>query len=156
MKLNIKNTEKFISKDKLIKYQKKAQNANNSLQNKDGSGNDFLGWINLPFEVDEALISDIENTAKELQSKADFMVTVGSGGSYLGAKAVIEALSDNFSNFKDRDNIKMLFAGNNLSEDYLYELVDLLKDKSWAMTIISKSGTTTEPAVAFRILKNEL
>ncbi len=156
MKLNIKNTEKFISKDKLIKYQKKAQNANNSLQNKDGSGNDFLGWINLPFEVDEALISDIENTAKELQSKADFMVTVGIGGSYLGAKAVIEALSDNFSNFKDRDNIKMLFAGNNLSEDYLYELVDLLKDKSWAMTIISKSGTTTEPAVAFRILKNEL
>jgi len=156
MKLEIKNTENFISKSELSEYQKKAEIANETLHNKDGLGNDFLGWVNLPFEASEEIISDIEETAKKLQNKIDIMVTVGIGGSYLGAKAVIEALSDNFSDLKDTGKIKMLFAGNNLSEDYLYELTELLRDKSWAITIISKSGTTTEPAVAFRILKADL
>ena len=153
MKLEIQNTENFISKAELFECQKKAEIANKSLHNKDGLGNNFLGWVNLPFDVSEEKISDIEETAKKLQNKIDIMVTIGIGGSYLGAKAVIEALSDNFSDFKDKGNIKMLFAGNNLSEDYLYELTELLRNKSWAITIISKSGTTTEPAVAFRILK---
>jgi len=156
MKLEIRNTENYISKSELSKCQKKAEIANISLHRKDGFGNDFLGWVDLPFEVSEEIISDIEETAKKLQNKIDIMVTVGIGGSYLGAKAVIEALSDNFSEYKKSNFPKMLFAGNNLSEDYLYELTELLRDKSWAITIISKSGTTTEPAVAFRILKADL
>ena len=156
MKLEIQNTKNFISDSELKEYKAKAETANQSLHKKDGLGNDFLGWVNLPFNTDEKLIADIEATARETAKKIDVMVTVGIGGSYLGAKAVIEALSDNFSDFKQTDYPKMLFAGNNLSEDYLFELIELLKDKSWAITIISKSGTTTEPAVAFRILREEL
>ncbi len=156
MKLEIQNTKNFISDSELKEYKAKAETANQSLHKKNGLGNDFLGWVNLPFNTDEKLIADIEATARETAKKIDVMVTVGIGGSYLGAKAVIEALSDNFSDFKQTDYPKMLFAGNNLSEDYLFELIELLKDKSWAITIISKSGTTTEPAVAFRILREEL
>lgn len=156
MKLNIENTEKFISKFELSKYQEKAYLANNTLHSKNGLGNDFLGWVNLPNEISEELISDINSTAKLISDKIDVMVTVGIGGSYLGSKAVIEALSDNFSDYKDNNYPKMLFAGNNLSEDYLFELLELLKNKSWAITVISKSGTTTEPAVTFRILREEL
>lgn len=156
MKLEIKNTEKFISKLELSKFQEKARLANNNLHQKNGLGNNFLGWVDLPGEISGELINDINLTAKNISEKIDVMVTIGIGGSYLGAKAVIEALSDNFSDFKDNNHPKMLFAGNNLSEDYLFELIDLLKEKSWAITVISKSGTTTEPAVAFRILKEKL
>ena len=156
MKLEIKNTENFINNVKFDKYKAKAGSANKSLHQKNGLGNDFLGWLNLPNEISEELISDIEQTAENIRKKIEVMVTVGIGGSYLGAKAVIEALSDNFSTLKNEANPKMLFAGNNLSEDYLFELSDLLKTKDWAITVISKSGTTTEPAVAFRILKAEL
>lgn len=157
MKLKINNTKNYITESTINVFEKNADKANNLLHNKTGKGNDFLGWVNLPNEISNTLLSDIEATAKKLQDKIDIMVTIGIGGSYLGAKAVIEALSDNFSMLKDTPNKpKMVFAGQNLSEDYLYELRDLLKDKSYALTIISKSGTTTEPAVAFRILKKDL
>ncbi|RLD49654.1 MAG: glucose-6-phosphate isomerase [Bacteroidetes bacterium] len=156
MKLEIQNTENFIDKAKFVEYKANASKANKSLYKKNGLGNDFLGWVNLPNKISEELISDIEQTAESIRKKIEVMVTVGIGGSYLGAKAVIEALSDNFSTLKNEANPKMLFAGNNLSEDYLFELSDLLKTKDWAITVISKSGTTTEPAVAFRILKAEL
>jgi len=155
MKLSTNNTTNYIKKNEV--FEKKAKEANKSLHNKTGKGNDFLGWVNLPNEMPESLLNDIETTAKKLQNKIDIMVTIGIGGSYLGSKAVIEALSDNFSMLKDEaGKPKMLFAGQNLSEDYLHELRELLKDKSYALTIISKSGTTTEPAVAFRILKSDL
>ncbi len=156
MKLEIQNLKNFINDSELNEYKEKAKLANKSLLQKDGAGNDFLGWVDLPNEISDELISDIHSTAKIISEKIDVMVTIGIGGSYLGAKAIVEALSDNFSAFKENTNPKILFAGNNLSEDYLYELIDLLKDKSWAITVISKSGTTTEPAVAFRILKEEL
>ena len=156
MKLEIQNTENFIDKAKFVEYKANASKANKFLYQKNGLGNDFLGWVNLPNKISEELISDIEQTAESIRKKIEVMVTVGIGGSYLGAKAVIEALSDNFSTLKNEANPKMLFAGNNLSEDYLFELSDLLKTKDWAITVISKSGTTTEPAVAFRILKAEL
>ncbi len=156
MKLEIQNTENFIDKAKFVEYKANASKANKFLYQKNGLGNDFLGWVNLPNKISEELISDIEQTAESIRKKIEVMVTVGIGGSYLGAKAVIEALSDNFSTLKNETNPKMLFAGNNLSEDYLFELSDLLKTKDWAITVISKSGTTTEPAVAFRILKAEL
>jgi len=155
MKLTTENISEYIKKNQY--FEQKAIEANKSLHNKTGKGNDFLGWVNLPNEITEDLLNDIENTARNLQNKIDIMVTIGIGGSYLGSKAVIEALSDNFSMLKvEPGKPKMLFAGQNLSEDYLFELRELLKDKSFALTIISKSGTTTEPAVAFRILKNDL
>ena len=156
MKLEIQNTKNFINNSELAEYKKKAIQANESLHKKNGLGNDFLGWVDLPFEISDELISDIENTAKKIAEKIDITVTVGIGGSYLGAKAVIEALSDNFSAHKENNFPKIVFAGNNLSEDYLFELLELLKNKSWAICVISKSGTTTEPAVAFRILRKEL
>jgi len=157
MKLNIKNTTNYITESTINVFEKNADKANDLLHNKKGKGSDFLGWVNLPNEISNTLLSDIEATAKALQNKIDIMVTIGIGGSYLGSKAVIEALSDNFSILKEEPNKpKMIFAGQNLSEDYLHELRDLLKDKSYALTIISKSGTTTEPAVAFRILKKDL
>ena len=157
MKLNIKNTSNYITESTINVFEKNADKANNLLHNKTGKGNDFLGWVNLPNEISNTLLSDIESTAKTLQKKIDVMVIIGIGGSYLGAKAVIEALSDNFFMMKDEHSKpKIVFAGYNLSEDYLWELRDLLKEKSYALTIISKSGTTTEPAVAFRILKHDL
>ncbi len=157
MKITIKNAEKFFSNQEFLEFEKKAQNANQSLINKTGEGNDFLGWVNLPAEITENLISDIENTVNSLKNEIMFMVIIGIGGSYLGSKAIIDALSDNFSMVKSKPGqIKVLFAGQNLSEDYLYELREFLSDKSYGLTVISKSGTTTEPAVAFRILKNDI
>jgi glucose-6-phosphate isomerase len=157
MKITIKNAENFFSNQEFLEFEKKAQNANQSLINKTGEGNDFLGWVNLPAEITENLISDIENTVNSLKNEIMFMVIIGIGGSYLGSKAIIDALSDNFSMVKSNPGqIKVLFAGQNLSEDYLYELREFLSDKSYGLTVISKSGTTTEPAVAFRILKNDI
>ncbi len=157
MKITVKNAENFFSNQEFLEFEKKAQNANQSLINKTGEGNDFLGWVNLPAEITENLISDIENTVNSLKNEIMFMVIIGIGGSYLGSKAIIDALSDNFSMVKSKPGqIKVLFAGQNLSEDYLYELREFLSDKSYGLTVISKSGTTTEPAVAFRILKNDI
>ncbi len=157
MKITVKNAENFFSNQEFLEFGKKAQNANQSLINKTGEGNDFLGWVNLPAEITENLISDIENTVNSLKNEIMFMVIIGIGGSYLGSKAIIDALSDNFSMVKSKPGqIKVLFAGQNLSEDYLYELREFLSDKSYGLTVISKSGTTTEPAVAFRILKNDI
>lgn len=157
MKINTDNVLSFIDKAAVVKYQKKAKEANKLLHNKTGKGSDFLGWVDLPNQISEELINDIETAVNNLKDKIDIMVTIGTGGSYLGAKAVIEALSDNFSLLKEKQGYPvMLFAGQNLSEDYLFELRELLKNKDYALTVISKSGTTTEPAVAFRLLKKDI
>ncbi|MCD4793575.1 MAG: glucose-6-phosphate isomerase [Bacteroidales bacterium] len=157
MKIITDNAISFINKNTVTQYQEKAKEANKQLHNKTGKGNDFLGWVDLPNQIFENLINDIEATVNNLKDKIEIMVTIGTGGSYLGAKAVIEALSDNFSLLKEKQEYPvMLFAGQNLSEDYLFELRELLKNKDYALTIISKSGTTTEPAVAFRLLKKDL
>ena len=157
MKIDIKNTNSFITESAINVFQNNAEKANMLLHSKTGKGNEFLGWVSLPDEITTDLLADIENTADKLKAKIDIMVIIGIGGSYLGSKAITEALSDNFSMIKNEPNKpKVLFAGQNLSEDYLYELRELLQDKSYALTIISKSGTTTEPAVAFRILKKDL
>ena len=129
---------------------------NKALHEKTGHGSDFVGWVNLPNEIDEAFLSDIDATAKAINDKnIDVYVVVGIGGSYLGAKAVVDALSNNFAHLKG-DKPAILFAGQNISEDYLAELRDLLQTKEWAMCVISKSGTTTEPALAFRVLKQDI
>ena len=157
MKINTDNVLSFIDKAAVVKYQKKAKEANKLLHNKTGKGNDYLGWVDLPNQISEELINDIETAVNNLKDKIDIMITIGTGGSYLGAKAVIEALSDNFSLLKEKQGYPvMLFAGQNLSEDYLFELRELLKNKDYALTVISKSGTTTEPAVAFRLLKKDI
>ncbi len=134
-----------------------AEQANELLHNGKGAGNDFLGWVTLPSSVTAADISDIKAAAQTLRSQAEVVVVVGIGGSYLGAKAVLEALGNNFASLqKSRRDPVVVFAGQNISEDYTYELVEALKEYSIAVVVISKSGTTTEPAIAFRILKREV
>ncbi len=122
-----------------------------------GAGNDFLGWTDLPTRTPENLVADIEAVAADLRKECEVVVSIGIGGSYLGAKTVIEALSDSFSAYRtDSKAPKMVFAGQNIGEDYLYELISYLEDKKFGIIVISKSGTTTEPAIAFRLLKEML
>lgn len=131
---------------------KKSVSAFNLLKNKKCAGNDFLGWFNLPNEIDTLLLKDIKEVATNMMNRVDYLVVVGIGGSYLGSKAVISALKSNF----EKSTNEILFAGNSLSEDYHSELLNFLKDKEFGVCVISKSGTTTEPAIAFRLLKNLL
>ncbi len=131
--------------------------ANKLLHTGEGAGNDFLGWVNLPSSIDAAEISAIKAQADKLRAKAEVVICIGIGGSYLGAKAVLDALSNSFEFLrKKHDNPTVIFAGQNISEDYTYEMLDALKDYSIATIVISKSGTTTEPAIAFRIIKEEI
>lgn len=134
-----------------------ALQANTLLHNKQGKGNDFLGWVNLPSSITPELLDDINATAASLRGKAEVVITIGIGGSYLGAKAVLEAMNDSFDLIrKNRTNPIVLFAGQNISEDYTWELLNAVKDYSIAAIVISKSGTTTEPAIALRIIKSEI
>ncbi|MDE5628213.1 MAG: glucose-6-phosphate isomerase [Muribaculaceae bacterium] len=126
------------------------------LVNGNGEGNDFLGWVKLPSETDAALLDDINKTAANLRDLCDVVVAIGIGGSYLGAKAVIEALSNSFAAYAPSNTPKVLFAGQNIGEDYLAELQDFLHGKKFGIIVISKSGTTTEPAIAFRVLREQL
>mgnify|MGYP000911718471 FL=1 len=154
LKINIEKIQDFVSKKTVDSYKNEVERHIEALYNKTGKGNDFLGWVNLPSVITEKEIKDIEKISKTLKGKTDVVVVIGIGGSYLGAKAVIEALSGSFSFFKkDRDYPLVVFAGQNLSEDYHYELLEFLNDKEFAVVVISKSGTTTEPAIAFRLLK---
>ena len=131
--------------------------ANSLLHSKQGAGNDFLGWVNLPSSITPAEIEAINAQAAKLKSKAEVIICIGIGGSYLGAKAVLEAMSNSFNLLnKHREEPIVLFAGQNISEDYTYELLEAVKDYSIATIVISKSGTTTEPAIAFRIIKAEI
>jgi glucose-6-phosphate isomerase len=155
LSIDIKLIEQFVAGDSVHNFQEEIKKHHESIIQKTGKGNDFLGWVDLPAEISEDLLQDIEKTAADFRSKADYLVVVGIGGSYLGAKAVIEALKDSFDDFKT-DGTKVLYAGQNLSEDYMAELMEFLEDKKYGICVISKSGTTTEPAVAFRILKNHL
>ena len=147
----------FLEADIMSRYAQAAEASNRALYEKTGKGSDFLGWVDLPSAIGETEIADIDNTAKKLQDKKiELLVVVGIGGSYLGAKAVIDALSDSFATLKPQKNPLVLFAGQNISEDYLHELRQLLKNKEYALVVISKSGTTTEPALAFRLLKQDI
>ena len=150
-----RNVECAVKADAISALKGSAAEAMEKLHKGTGAGNDFLGWLNLPSSTDEAMLADIEASAKALQG-CEYVVAIGIGGSYLGAKAVIEALSDSFAAFKAANGPRVLFAGQNIGEDYLYELIDLLKGKKFGIIVISKSGTTTEPAIAFRMLKELL
>ena len=131
--------------------------ANRMLHDGSGAGNDFLGWVGLPQEVTPECLKTIGDCARSLASLADVIVVIGIGGSYLGTKAVLEAMSDSFAPLHGKqDKPVLLFAGQNLSEDYMAELLAAVKPYRLATIVISKSGTTTEPAVAFRIIKKEI
>ena len=155
--LDIKNIYGTVSEDKVADLTKEAEVALGHVLKGDAAGNDFLGWVDLPSRTGEQLINEINVSAEVLRLSCDAVVCIGIGGSYLGAKAVIEALSDSFASYGHRrQGPIMLFAGQNIGEDYLYELQDFLKDKKFGIIVISKSGTTTEPAIAFRLLKEQL
>jgi len=155
--LSIDKAFGFVSEQAVAGYKAKVAEANAALHNGSGKGSDFLGWLNLPSSIDEAHLSDIENTAKLLRKNCEVVVVIGIGGSYLGAKAVIDALSNSFDWLQtERTSPVVVYAGQNIGEDYLYELQELLKTKKFGIISISKSGTTTEPALAFRLLKTQL
>ncbi|WP_295940781.1 glucose-6-phosphate isomerase [uncultured Alistipes sp.] len=153
MKIDIAKTGIAIPAE----MQAKAQAANALLESGKGAGNDFLGWVNLPSSISQADIQAIVKQAAKLREKAEVVICIGIGGSYLGAKAVLEAINDPFKllHKKQTDPI-ILFAGQNISEDYTYELLEAVKEYSIATIVISKSGTTTEPAIAFRLVKAEI
>lgn len=156
--LKFSNTHTLVvSQQQIDALLPEAREAMAKVENGTGAGNDFLGWVNLPSEITPEHLADIEQTARMLQEKCEVVVCIGIGGSYLGAKAVIEALSDSFAAYRHESRAtKVLFAGQNIGEDYLYELLNFLADKKFGIINISKSGTTTEPAIAFRLLKNLL
>lgn len=155
IQVNIQNALGAVSLADIKKLEPEAASALNKIHNGTGAGNDFLGWVDLPTRTPEALIDDIVATAEHLRKECDTVVCVGIGGSYLGAKAVIEALSDSFAAYKNQ-RCNVLFAGQNIGEDYLFELQEYLRGRRFGIIVISKSGTTTEPAIAFRLLREQL
>ena len=156
IQVEVKNVLATVSEAEIKALDAEVAAATSKLYDGNGEGNDFLGWLRLPSETSDSLIEEISSTAAQLRSLCDYVVCIGIGGSYLGAKAVIEALSDSFATLKQHNGPQVLFAGQNISEDYLYELQSLLSDKKFGIIVISKSGTTTEPAIAFRLLKEQL
>lgn len=158
VKVDITNTYNFISKEDIQDYEPEVQDLYKKIFEKTGKGNDFLGWTSLPDEMlNSAFVTDINQTADKLRKKSDIFVVIGIGGSYLGARAVIEALSHSFKEFKKEEkNPEILYAGHQMSEEYLSELLEILDEKDYSLTVISKSGTTTEPAIAFRVIKQHL
>jgi len=144
----------FLADEEISDAFAKSITALEVLEGRDGRGNDFLGWLDLPSATDEALLSRIESVASRWQKGIEIVVIIGIGGSYLGSKAALDALTHHFDLYLEKKTSpKIVFAGQNLSEDYMSELMELLAAKSAAAVVISKSGTTTEPAVAFRIIK---
>ncbi|MDD5361293.1 MAG: glucose-6-phosphate isomerase [Ignavibacteria bacterium] len=158
IKLNTANIFPFIQDDEFNSIKGEAVKAYNMLLNYSGTGNDFLGWLDLPSDVMKKELLAIEDAAHFLRKKSDVIVVTGIGGSYLGARAVIEALQNNFKFLQKKKNRYplVIFAGQNISEDYHAELLEVLEDLKYSVIVISKSGTTTEPAIAFRLLRNHL
>ncbi len=159
LKLDISHIYDFVSENEISSYQKAVTGANEMLYNKTGKGSDYLGWLSLPSDIKKEEIKKIKECAASLASQSDIIVVIGIGGSYLGARAVIDALSNNFNQLLSKSERKaplILFAGENIGEDYHKELLDILNDRDYSVIVISKSGTTTEPAIAFRLLKAHL
>lgn len=157
IKLVINHVYDCVPEKEILQQADRAMAANRALHEGTRAGNDFLGWVTLPSSVTEEAIRNIEEAAATLRTRCDTVVVVGIGGSYLGARAVIDALSNSFDWLRhERKNPVVLYAGNNIGEDYLHELAEYLGKRQFGIINISKSGTTTEPAIAFRILKDLL
>ena len=154
--LDITKAAQFLKVGTVEAYESRVKAAQEALENGTCPGNDFLGWLHLPSSITPAFLDEIQATADILRAKCEAIVVAGIGGSYLGARAVIEALGNSFAwLLQDKKNPTILFAGNNIGEDYLFELTDYLKGKKFGVINISKSGTTTETALTFRLLKKQ-
>ena len=146
----------FVHENELSEMQAMVNAANTELREGTGAGNDFRGWLDLPVDYDKDEFARIKKAAKKIQNDSDVLICIGIGGSYLGAQAAIEFLNSNFYGKADSDMPTVVFCGNSLSGSYLYDLIEWLGDKDFSINVISKSGTTTEPSVAFRIFKDKL
>ena len=156
IQLDITKATSFLNEGAVKAYESRVKAAQKSLENATCPGNDFLGWLHLPSSITSAFLDEVQTVADTLREKCEVIVVAGIGGSYLGARAVIEALGNSFAWLvNDKHNPAVVFAGNNIGEDYLFELSDYLKDKRFGVINISKSGTTTETALAFRLLKKQ-
>ena len=156
IKLDISKATPFLSAEAVASLEPQVKAAQQALEAGTCAGNDFLGWLHLPSSITAEHLADIKQTAQVLRENCDTIVVAGIGGSYLGARAIIEALGNSFEWLaNDGKNPVILFAGNNIGEDYLYELTEYLKNRKFGVINISKSGTTTETALAFRLLKKQ-
>lgn len=156
IKLNIAKASQFLKEGAVKEFETKVAEAQKALEEATCPGNDFLGWLHLPSSISTEFIQELQDCANTLRANCEAIVVAGIGGSYLGAKAVIEALSNSFTwLLNDKNNPTILFAGNNIGEDYLAELTAYLADKKFGVINISKSGTTTETALTFRLLKKQ-
>lgn len=154
IKVDLKNSN--IEMDKILAYKENIRGIDRKLRENPNSETDFLGWLELPSMYDKEEFERIKNAAKKIQSDSEVFVCIGIGGSYLGARAVIESLTSSFYNYKKQDTPQILYAGNNISPVYVNELIELIGDRDFSINVISKSGTTTEPAIAFRIFREIL
>ena len=159
LKFDSSKTAKFIAAHELENFEKTALAARETLLSRSGPGNDFLGWIDLPVNYDRVEFERIKAAAKKIQSDSEVLVVIGIGGSYLGARAAIDFLRGTFYNelpASVRKTPEIYFAGNNISTDYVLSLLDVIGDRDFSVNVISKSGTTTEPSIAFRVFKEKL
>ena len=158
MKITLSNAASFVPAGSLSELAARTAACNALLENGQGAGNDFLGWVHLPSSITPEFLDEVQACADGLRQRCEVVVVAGIGGSYLGARAVNEALASSFDAFvaKDRKNPYVVYAGNNIGEDYLADLMEFLQDKQFGIINISKSGTTTETALAFRLLKTML
>ena len=153
LKLNTKYLESFINSDELTGIKSQVEAAAKALHEKSGLGNDFLGWVELPTNYDKEEFERIKAAAKKIQSNSDVLIVIGIGGSYLGARAAIELLKSPLYNNLKKDTPDIYYVGNNINPTYLNEIISICEGKDFSVNVISKSGTTTEPALAFRIFK---
>ncbi len=156
LKFNSKYAESFIEKEKLEAIGEEIKSAHEALHNATGKGNDFLGWVDLPVNYDKAEFEEIKKSAEKIKKDSDVLVVIGIGGSYLGARAAIEFCKSANYNLLAKDTPQILFSGNSISPTSLNEIIALCEGKDFSVNVISKSGTTTEPAIAFRVFKKML
>ena len=154
IKLDLKNTN--IGMDKILEYKSEVKEIDDRLRKDPNNEKEFLGWLELPTNYDKEEFERIKKAAKKIQEDSKVFVSIGIGGSYLGARAVIDCLTSTFYNYKEQNTPQMLYAGNNISPVYLNELIELIGDRDFSINVISKSGTTTEPAIAFRVFREIL
>lgn len=157
LKLDLTNIHPFLSETEFTKAKEQVKKSIKTLYSRTGAGNDFLGWIDLPISYDESTLNEILILPKNLKDKIDYLVVIGIGGSYLGTRAVSEASIGSFDYLAGKKEFpQIIYAGQNIGEDYLFELQEALENRSFGIVVVSKSGTTTEPALAFRLLKEQL
>ena len=153
LKLNSKYLDSFINSDELAGIKPQVETAVELLHNKKGLGNDFLGWLDLPTNYDKEEFTRIKAAAEKIKSNSEVLIVIGIGGSYLGARAVMELIKSPFYNNLSKDTPDIYFVGNNISPSYLNQVISICKDRDFSVNVMSKSGTTTEPALAFRVFR---